>query len=504
MTAATFDKKTFSILSLLLLAATVVRSIALAKQSLWVDELVSWTCSNRDFWGALACDSNKPPLYYPLLHIWMGWFGSSEAALRSFGIPPGVISVWLIYLLGKKLFSKPVGYLAAAYQAFSAFQIYFAQEARNYTWLVFFLMLAGLLLWEALEAASRKRRILFWAGYTASITLALYVHYFAAFFIAGHGLYVLFRRRRQLLPATIGTAIALGLISPFVIYFMHHPAAAADQIRRFPILKFPQAYFCFFFGESLIPLDDRAVKHMVSTLRENWWILTLALGSLAILARYGWLAWKRWREPLLFAAFHASVPVVLAFLVSMRKSFFDRRYMIPASPYIYLLVAAAVWETWMQRRKSTGGVWRESAGLAATSAFCFLMVLSLYHYFFSDRYGKEQWREVIADIEAASSPDGKDMIVFDPDFLQLSYNYYRKRDLPVWAVMPAEETEASHSGAFLAAHVQGMHKVWLVYSHNVNEDMLTALRNLYPQVSERIYPLSNGIEVYGFNVEKGR
>lgn len=498
MTARTPDKKAFSILFLILCGALILRCIFLARQSLWLDEFVSWTCSARDFWGALYCDINKPPLYYPLLHFWRDAFGSSETALRALSIPPGLVSVWLMYLLGARLFSRPIGYLAAGYQAVAAFQIYFAQEARNYTWLEFFLLLAGLFLWNALGTDSRKERWRYWTAYTVSITLALYTHYFAVFFIAGHGLYVLCRRRQQLLAATVSVAIAIALIAPFAVIFVRTPGAVADQIRHFPFLKVPQAYFAFLFGDSLIPMDDVAVRHLAQTLEANAGIVAVVLGSAAVLCYFLALAWRRWREAMVYAAWHAGVPVAMAFLVSMKKEFFDRRYMISASPYVYLLVAAAVWEVVLNRRNQTEARWKTAAGLAATGVWCVLLAVSLYHYYFTERFGKEQWREAIAYIEAASSADGKDLLILDPDYLQMCYHYYQKRDLPIWPVTPKTEREAINSETLVRDRARGFHKVWLVYSHNLNQDLLAELKRLYPEQGSRDFPLANGIKVYSF------
>lgn len=500
MTTPIFDKKALTTLSVIMGVALLLRCIFLSRQSLWLDEFVSWNCSARDFWGALYCDINKPPLYYPLLHFWRDAFGSSEAALRALSIPPGVASVWLIYVLGTKLFCRPVGFLAAAYQAVAPFQIYFAQEARNYTWLVFFLLLAGLFLWEALEADSPKRRLAYWASYTVSITLALYTHYFALFFIAGHGLYVLFRCRRQLWPATVSIGTALALIMPFVLIFIRSPEAAEEQLRRFPFLKLPQAYFAFLFGDSLIPMDDVAVRHLRQTLAANAVTGILALASIAVLAYFCGLAWRKWREPLVYAAWHAGVPVMMALLISMKKSFFDRRYMIPSSPYVYLLIAAAVWEVVLSRRNGTQAGWKAATGLAATGMCCLLLGISLYHYYFDARFGKEQWRAAVAYIEASSSPDGHDLLILDPDYLQMCYHYYQKRSLPIWPVMPSVEREAVHSDAMIRDHARGFHRVWLVYSHNLNKDLLAALKRLYPEEGWRVFPQANQIEVYSFQV----
>ena len=441
MTTRAFDKKTFGFLFLILSAALILRCIFLARQSLWLDEFTSWECCARDFWTALHCDITKPPLYFALLHGWMNVFGTGEAAMRALSIPPSVASVWLVYLLSVRLFSRPIGYLATRYQTVSTSQISFAQEARNYAWLVFFLLLAGLFLWDALEADSRRRRLRCWAAYTASITLALYTHFFAAFFIAGHGLYVLLRCRRQLLPAAVSVATALILVAPFFI-IATRALEAVHEIRRYPLLKFPQTYFTFLFGNSLIPEDDQAVRHILQTLRANAWIAVLALASLAILGRFCRLAWRKWREPMLYVAFHATVPMVLAFLVSLKENFFDRRYMVPASPYVYILVAAAVWEVVLSSRSHAEPRWKTWAGLAATGGYSLLLMVSLYQYYFSERFGKEQWREAVAYIEASSSPDGKDLLVLDPGYLKECYYYYQKRDLPIWPVTPQIQGEA--------------------------------------------------------------
>lgn len=498
MTMRTLDKRATLTLCALTILALVLRCLYLSRQSLWLDELVSWTCSMRDFWGALYCDINKPPLYYPLLHYWRDMFGSSEAAMRALSIPPGVASVWLIYLLGARMFSRPIGYIAAGYMTVAPFQVYFAQEARNYTWLVFFLLMAGLFLWEAVEADSRKARIWCWAGYAASITLALYTHYFAAFFIAGHGLYILFRQRQQLLAASISTAAAMALVAPFILIFLRSPQASESHLHRFPLLKVPQAYFSFLFSDSLIPMDDIATRHLRETLVAYAGVGILVLVSLGILAWFGWRAAQKWREPMIFATWHGVAPVLVAFAVSLKVNFFDRRYVIPSSPYIYLLTAAAVWEVVTECRKTSQPRWRLLAGVAATGVLGILISLSLHQYYASQRFGKEQWRDAIAYIEASSSADGRDLLVLDPDYLSMCYRYYQKRTLTYWAMTPEAERAAAGSSDMIRERARGYHRVWLVYSHNTNEDLLGSLKRLYAEESVREFPLSNRIQVYAF------
>src|SRR5437016_10859241 len=241
----------------------------------------------------LRSEPTNPPLYYLLLHLWMDWFGTTESAIRSLCVVPSLFSVWLIYHFAERLFTRGIAYLAAVYQAVSTFQIYYAQEGRCFSLLVSILLLATLSLWNALESDSPHRRYLYYGSYALLGALALYTHYVSVFFLAGHGLYVLLRRPKQMLAAGSSLVVSIILFSP-QLRIMLGAAAGGGQVRRYLLLKLPQAYFSLLYGDSLIPLDEEAVQHIRQTLEANWWILAASLLSLTILAPFCWLAWKRW------------------------------------------------------------------------------------------------------------------------------------------------------------------------------------------------------------------
>ena len=71
-------------------------------------------------------------MYYYALHFWRGVFGESEFALRSLSAALGVVLVWLIYLLGRRLFDESTALAAAFVAALNPFQVYYSQEARMY------------------------------------------------------------------------------------------------------------------------------------------------------------------------------------------------------------------------------------------------------------------------------------------------------------------------------------------------------------------------------------
>ena len=209
---ATIKNKLLIRLFLILSVALLLRVVMLGRQSLWLDEFYSWIFASRDVRHVLHSEPANPPFYFLLLHFWIRWFGTSESALRSLGIVPSLLSVWLVYHFSSRLFNRGIAYLAAIYQSVSTFQIYYAQDARCYSLLVSILFLATLCLWNALEEHS-PRRYLYYGAYALLGALALYTHYISTFFLAGHGLYVLFRRPKQILAAGSSLAVSVILFS---------------------------------------------------------------------------------------------------------------------------------------------------------------------------------------------------------------------------------------------------------------------------------------------------
>ena len=78
-----------------------------------------------------------PPLYYLLLHYWIALSGDSPYYARLLSVLFGTATIPIIYLIGKRMSGAVVGLVAAVFLALSPFNIYFAQETRMYTFLMF-------------------------------------------------------------------------------------------------------------------------------------------------------------------------------------------------------------------------------------------------------------------------------------------------------------------------------------------------------------------------------
>src|SRR5438105_11740181 len=165
------------------LLAAWLRLHRLAGHSLWSDEAFSVQfahISAAHFWKRSWSREGNMLLYYLLLRLWVH-IGDTEFWVRLPSVIFGVAAVPMIYLLGRDLFSRATGLIAAALLAVHAFHIYFSQEARSYSLLVFLLIVSSYFF--ARLPASPERR-LYRVAYPLASALAFYAHLFALLVIA--------------------------------------------------------------------------------------------------------------------------------------------------------------------------------------------------------------------------------------------------------------------------------------------------------------------------------
>jgi mannosyltransferase len=129
-----------------------------------------------------------PPLYYVLLHFWMGIAGHSDAAIRSLSGIFSLLTLPLVWWVVRKGFGRVEAMAAVAVVATSPFAAYFAVEARMYS-LVMLLVVAGIGATQALLSHPTVPRALALAIVTA---LLLYTHYWAFYLLAVVGCWFAF------------------------------------------------------------------------------------------------------------------------------------------------------------------------------------------------------------------------------------------------------------------------------------------------------------------------
>lgn len=122
--------------------------------------------------------------------FWTGIFGVSEVALRSLSVVVGVVTVYVTYLIGKQVYNKQAGLLAALFLATSGLHIYYSQEARMYA-------MSALLVALAVYSFLNIKKNGFWIVFGLSTAAALFTHYITALIIPVFLTYVILDKKRN-------------------------------------------------------------------------------------------------------------------------------------------------------------------------------------------------------------------------------------------------------------------------------------------------------------------
>lgn len=210
---------------LIALIALLVRLAGIAARPIWYDEAFSILFAEKGpaviLGATLASATGAGPAephplgYLGLLWLWMQLFGRSPAAARLLSVLPGLGTVGLAFLLGRKLFDAPTGRAAMLFVALSPFQIHYSQEIRMYALMAFWLLLAT----YACVLAAQSGDWRWWLLFASAAALAQYTQTLAAFYLAPLALTPAYRRDWSgLRGAMLASLAALLLYLPWLVH----------------------------------------------------------------------------------------------------------------------------------------------------------------------------------------------------------------------------------------------------------------------------------------------
>jgi mannosyltransferase len=203
------------------------------KEAYWIDEGLSVGIARHSFFdipGVLRQDGS-PPLYYMLLHFWIGLFNAREDATHALSLIFATLTIPVGLWTGWKLFGRWTGIVTGIICAANPFLTAYAQETRMYSLVVlesllctsFFLFVFVL----------RERRYI--PFFAVSLVALLYTHLWSAFFVLGVGVTLLWllwvrrdERRDLFRDALLGFGGAFLLYLPWLptaLYQLKHTAA---------------------------------------------------------------------------------------------------------------------------------------------------------------------------------------------------------------------------------------------------------------------------------------
>jgi mannosyltransferase len=188
----------------------------------WIDEGLSVGIGSHPLFAipGLLHQDGSPPLYYMLLHVWMGWVGTSEFATQSLSAIIGLLCVPAAFWGGNVMMGRRVAWAAAAIAAVDPFLTLHAYEARMYALLI----LLGILTSTTFVLAYVQRRRMWRPVFGVLLVLMLYTHNWSIFF--GAACVVAFgwllwkspapERRGMLRDGAVGFGVTALLYAPWL------------------------------------------------------------------------------------------------------------------------------------------------------------------------------------------------------------------------------------------------------------------------------------------------
>src|SRR5687767_11582907 len=185
-----YSKRLPSIIVLCVVGATI-RAVVAYNGGIWPDEGFFLSIVNTPSWGEMISflhfHESHPPLFYALMRLWIGVFGTSDWIALLLPILLSTLLIPVIYFVGASVFSPRVGLLSATLTTISAGLVEFGPQLRPYCLLPTLVLLSCYSLVRCVEAGSLRRC----TGYSFWTVLLLYTHNWGWVVAAGQALAVL-------------------------------------------------------------------------------------------------------------------------------------------------------------------------------------------------------------------------------------------------------------------------------------------------------------------------
>ena len=349
------------LITIILFLAVVLRCVNIQNRGIYYDDAFSIFLAREPLdliiMGTAA--DTMPPLYYFLLHFWMG-LGDQLWILRLLNVILSVGGVFMAFVLFNDLFGRRVGLWTALIVAISPIQIYHAQELRMYALLVFgqlgfiwfFFQILNTkdvsvqsLLWrrsvgcvhptqiplpvEQVTKDHSVNSIRNWLGVILLGAISMYSHNLAAFIFPVPVLILICKRRWKLLANYFAALLIIGCLSlPWLVIVPQQieKIQTAFWTPRPGIVEILQAIVLF---TATLPLPGiwQSIAILLS-------IEVLVLVAISVRKTFSRLDSAR-QESIIWILMFLIIPPALMFLGSylMRPIFVPRGFLISSLMY---------------------------------------------------------------------------------------------------------------------------------------------------------------------------
>jgi 4-amino-4-deoxy-L-arabinose transferase-like glycosyltransferase len=448
-----------SLLLLLSLIGAALRFYHLDSE-MWIDEIMTLVESVRPPLAEILTrfpSGNDHLLYSVMAHLSVSGFGESAWSIRLPAALFGIASIPLLYAFGTQVTTRGEAILAATLMTVSYHHIWFSQNARGYTALLFWALLSSYFLLIAL----RTNRKAAYIGYAAAAALGMYSHLTMAFMIAGQAAFIILR----LLGLGQAGWRLINWKLPLVGLVL---VGALTLVLYAPIFSQVQTFL-----EERVPLTGiataswaalAALQGMQTGFSAPWAVVLV--GALLVVG-----AWSYFRRDWILCVLFLS-PAPLTFLAAatlghpMRPRFL---FLLAGFAVLFAVRGAVVLGKWIARGAPASWNQRHLDHAMPILLVGTVVVMSALALPYGYRYPKQSYEAALRYIEQARTPS--DIVFTLGDGVTLPYRHYFKKS---WSSLDSVEQ--------LRAARAGHDAIWVVFTFEKHmqsdfSDLLSEMRS---------------------------
>lgn len=435
------DKEILLFFSIFFLGILLRLGLLFRPEQLWFDEILSlyisrYNDSIKNLISFIQSGEYHPPLYYILMFYWSRVFGVGEIAIRTPSVVFGVLSLFLIYIFSRKLFSRKVSLLALFLLAINPLHIEYSIEARPYAMFAFL----GLLASYFLLLLKEKRKWYLWAIFVSVNLLGIYTHYSYLFILSAFALFMGFTGLNSIFNDKTGFSfkeIALFISAIFIGFLPWLPTFISrlmwsnsglefntQKINDIDLMRFQQSYV-----EYIVSSLFWLVKFPIDKVE----LIMIAIGKtsfVSILLHFFIKNRKQFSWRYIYLVFLIIAPI-LSFLFS--------KYFSPYSVISSRHILFVVFPLCVLLSSGFFGLKVTRIKVALLTAVIVNLIPSLIQVSISDSlYDKDHRIKNIAKyIENNESPS--DLILLDQHLFTVNFDYYFKGRSKIEVYFPVKD-----------------------------------------------------------------
>ena len=184
--------------------------------------------SVKDVFASLRYTGMHPPFYYLLLHYTIRFFNNDVITLRVLSLVFSVLSIVLLFFLGKVIHGEFLGLLSSSFVALSAYHLQYNVMVRPYPLLMFLSLLSSLLIYFLVVSDQFHLKSFGCYLYILISVIGLYTmyHYLFVLFFQAAFVFLSLRRPVKRVLLTVLIYLLIGLL------FIPWLPSLSDQLHR--------------------------------------------------------------------------------------------------------------------------------------------------------------------------------------------------------------------------------------------------------------------------------